>query len=731
MNYRTPVDELYADDPMVANVIKAKYLDKGETSIAEVWERVAYAIASIEDDPQQYIGKFYDMMHGYKFIPGGRILHGAGRSGDGRKPTLSNCYVVPITEDSLEGIYQFVYESALVYRSGGGVGTDLSILRPKGSPVNASVDESPGCTAFMDLFSQSTDTVSQAGRRGALMLTLDVSHPDIEDFIAIKDDPDKSNVNHANISVKVSDAFMHAVVNDKTFDLQWGETVYRTVNARDLWDKIIAHAHASAEPGIIFWDTMKKGHRAEASAPLLSTNPCGEQPLPAYTACNLGSFNLNVLCAEAQKQLDDRERIILHIMAQIRDMMPIVVRFMDDVIDYNHERHALDIIRGKVSRDRRIGIGFTGMADMFIRLGVEYGSKESISIMHDIMYSMQYNAYHASVDLAIERGPFPDFDISIYNTNGLPDDLQEDIRTHGIRNATLLTLPPVGSGSIIAQTSFGIEPIFMTEYTRDVRMGDDVKQFAVAHKVLGELFPNGGPYPDYVVTAHEIDPLKRVEIQAAVQQYIDASISSTINMPSTATIEDVRNIYMEGWKRALKGVTVYRDGVRKGVINKIDHDQKTHPTPRDRPTVTHGITRRVKTGDGKLYVTINEDDQGVCEVFSTIGKSGGAAAAQSEAISRLISLVLRSGVDPMEIVKELEGIAGPKPLWDDGKLILSTPDAIGQTLRAYLEEKGAKMGPAHAHITPGEKCPECGGALSMVEGCMACTHCGWSKCGGA
>jgi ribonucleoside-diphosphate reductase alpha chain len=646
----------------------------------------------------------------------------------------------------------------MVYRTGGGVGTDLSSLRPEGAPVNATIDHSPGATAFMNLFSESTNTVSQAGRRGALMLTLRVDHPDVERFIAIKNDPRKVKVQYANVSVLITHEFMNAVLNDTDFELRWGGQVYRKVKAKELWFKIIKSAHASAEPGIIFWDTMRDYHNVEYANPLSSTNPCGEQPLAAYTACNLGNINLCRLVQEDGK-LDYKE---------LAEVTRTATRFMDNIIDYNMENHALDKIKRAVASDRRIGLGITGLADALALMKIRYDSQQALDEVDRIMKTIRDESYRTSVALAQEKGPFPLFDWEGYSASkfvqNLPRDIQDQIKTHGIRNSTVLTVPPVGTGSIVAQTSSGIEPIFCTSYRRRVKNhdGDTFSEYKVYHPLIKNQFGGDEQLPDYVVTAHQIDPYFRVKMQGVIQKYVDSSISSTVNLPEVVSVETVADIYMTAYKAGLKGITVYREGSREGILQTekfakkqtgeaiaaTSPEEKGSKSPRQRPHVTVGITERVKTGEGYLYVTINEDENGLCEVFTTIGKAGGNAAAQSEAISRLISLALRSGLEPREVVRQLKGISGPTPVWDGrGGQILSTPDAIGKVLERYIEnrERYRTMRglPAEPETTPATAendesypdtqkthttCPECGSNVEHVSGCVVCYNCGWSKC---
>ncbi len=767
--------ETYYPDDLAAHVLTRKYLAPGETGPLELWERVARALSSVEEDADYWFEEFFSILFDFKFVPGGRVMHGAGRDEAARKPTLANCYVIPVTEDSLEGIYHCITESAMVYRTGGGVGTDLSILRPKGAAVNATVAGSPGATSFMNLFSESTNTVSQAGRRGALMLTMRVDHPDIEDFITIKNDSTRRKVQYANISCLITHEFMEAVLNDTDFELRWGGETFRTVRARDLWRKIIENAHASAEPGIIFWDTMREYHNVEYANPLVSTNPCAEQPLAAYTACNLGSINLS-------RFVDDGGTFDY---AELAEVARTATRFLDNVVEYNMENHALDVIKEAVASDRRIGLGITGLADALLKMGVRYDTEDALEIVDKMMETICRAGYQTSIDLAREKGAFPLFSWEGISQSkfiqNLPVDLQEQIQRFGLRNSTVLTVPPVGTGSIVAQSSSGVEPIFCTSYNRRVKQddGETFTEYKVYHPLIREMFGDDEELPDHVVTAHDIDPYFRVRMQGVIQRWVDSSISSTVNLPNEVAVETVADIYIRAYKAGLKGITVYREGSREGILVT---DQKQAPAaaetpapeepaareisggaaangsvtrlkPRPRPPITAGMTEKIRTGDGSLFVTVNEDATGLCEVFASLGKAGGSAAAQSEAMCRLISLALRSGIDPATIVHQLKGISGPNPVWDNGELILSAPDAIGRALERYLERRGdADGGPGGNGTAPVEaivraateseefdgpgamparpmsSCPDCGSPVTHENACVTCKHCGWSRC---
>jgi ribonucleoside-diphosphate reductase alpha chain len=702
-------------------------------------------------------------------------MHGAGR--EDITTTLNNCYVVGIQDDSIKAIYKTIEEEARTYKYGGGCGHDLSILRPSGDEINGTGGQSCGPVGFMNLFSENTNTIAQHGRRGANMQTLRVDHPDIEKFIKIKTG-DINMVKYSNISVLLTHDFMEAVENDADFDLKWNKKVYKTVHARELWDTIINHAHSSAEPGLIFWDTMTDYHNAEYCSPLVSTNPCAEQPLPDGGCCNLGSINL-------ERFVDNESNFKID---EFKETVGIATRFLDNVIDYNLDRHALNSQKENANDDRRVGLGILGLGDMLVRMGIKYDTEDALQTVEQVMQIFRDTAYDTSVELAIEKGAFPKFDWPGYRKSKfikqLPRQIRDKIKNNGIRNSTVLTVPPTGSGAIVARVTSGIEPIFATSYKRRVKKQDSYGQqfdeYKVYHPIIKKLFKTDKDLPDYVTTSHDIDPYFRVKMQGIIQKYIDSSISSTVNLEENIKLETVADIYMTAYKAGLKGITVYREGSREGIL-LTDKKEETDITeqeavasqveasapvkntsvekrPRIRPNTTEGITRRIRTGEGTLYITINQDENGLCEVFTTIGKAGGNAAAQSEAISRLISLALRSGVDPNAIIKQLKGISGPNPTWEDGRLILSTPDAIGKALDDYLSENPDRHGQGKVSdldeggrkttitmATTEEEtehqqnvtdftfknittCPDCGGSVMHESGCVTCPGCGFSKC---
>ncbi len=764
--------EFFEGDELRVRVFLDKYALRDldgrvvERTPVEMWRRVAREIASVERSPElqrEWGERFYWLLQDFKFIPGGRILFGAGQP---RRATLLNCYVIPIKEDSIEGIFEWCKEAARTYSLGGGVGTDISRLRPKGAPVNNAALYSTGSVSFMDLFSMTTGTIGQAGRRGALMITIAVDHPDVEDFIEVKNDPERQKVKYANISVRLTDEFMEAVQKGERFKLRFENEVVgrieREVDARQLWEKLIRNAWASAEPGLLFWDTIKRESTTEYNGMnVITTNPCSEIPLEPYGACCLGNVNLSQFVKgafepDARVDWDQLERALRY-----------AVRFLDNVLDYNADRHPLPPQREASLRSRRIGVGFTGLGDMLVKLNIKYDSDEAVEFVDRLFHRIKHVVYDESVNLAIEKGAFPAFDLEQHLKSPfvqrLDRALLRRIEAHGLRNAALLTVPPVGSGSALAGCSSGIEPIFSLHYVRKSKsLSKD--EFDVYHPLVRQYLrkfnlKSEKELPPVFVTAHEIEPEFRVRMQATIQKHIDHAISSTVNLPEHITPEEVAKIYFLGWKLGCKGITVYREGAREGILlterkakeAKAGEGRRAVRTPRPRPKVVRGKTYRMKTEMGHLYVTINEDDEGLVEVFANLGKSGSSAMAFTEAIGRLISLALRSGVKPTAIIDELSLIRGLRPVvQEDGKVVFSVPDAIAKAMEEYLkggeqlalleEVKGAPgPGPGlkprpggaangHEPRREAELCPSCGGLLIFTNGCYVCGDCGFSEC---
>ena len=653
------LENYYFEDSLGANVLKNKYLAPWESNPWQIWQRQAQAMASVEKtqkSQKEWEKKFFAVLEDFKFVPGGRIMHGAGR--EDIRTTLNNCYVVAVREDSIKAIYDTIINEALTYKYGGGCGHDLSALRPAGDAINGTGGESCGPTGFMNLFSENTNTIAQHGRRGANMQTLRIDHPDIEKFIEIKTG-NVDMVKYSNISVLLTHDFMDAVDNDKEFDLTYNNKVYKTINARTLWNRIIEHAHASAEPGLLFWDTMKDYHNAEYCSPLVSTNPCAEQPLPDGGCCNLGAVNL-------ERFVDENGNFMIN---EFKETVAIGTRFLDNVVDYNINRHALENQKQNATNDRRVGLGILGLGDMLVRMSIKYDSEDALQTVDQIMKIFRDITYETSVELAQEKGSFPNFDWKGYSKSkfikNLPKSIRDKISANGIRNSTLTTVAPTGSGAIVSRVTSGVEPIFATSYKRRVKKNDNYgrsfDEYKVIHPVINQLFGGDEDLPDYVVTSHNIDPYFRVKMQSVIQKYIDSSISSTVNLSENITVDTIADIYMKAYKTGLKGITVYREGSREGILITDKPKEEAAPdktqkietvaaveseatqtqtavtkAPRSRPVLTSGATRRIRTGEGSLYITINEDENGLCEIFTTIGKAGGNAAAQSEAISRLI-----------------------------------------------------------------------------------------------
>ncbi len=730
-----------------------------EKTPRDMWKRVAREIASVEpeDRREKIEAKFNWLLSDFKFVPGGRIMFGAGQP---RNVTLLNCYVIPIKEDSLEGIFDWTKEAARTYSYGGGTGVDISPLRPKGAPVNNSAIRSTGSFSFMDLFSTVTGTIGQAGRRGALMITIRVDHPDIFDFIEAK--KNLSRVNYANLSVRVTDEFMKKVEQDKEFTLQYENEIVgkiqRKVKAKDIWDKLVEAAWESAEPGVIFWDKIKRESTTEyGGMEVLTTNPCSEVPLEPYGCCCLGNVNL------AQFVNDDFTEKASVDWDNLSKAVGLGVRFLDNVLDYNKDKHPLPQQKEASIRSRRIGIGFTGLGDMLIRMGLKYDTEEAVQFVDHLWMRIKNLTYETSTELAEEKGPFPAYIKGKHMNNPfinrLDEEIQDKIRESGLRNAALLTVPPVGSGSVLAGTSSGIEPIFSLSYLRKSQSLNK-NEFRVYHPLVEEYMErfsisDQAELPESFITAHDIDPQMRVRMQAMIQRHIDHSISSTVNLPEDITVDKIKDIYFQAWKDGCKGITVYREGSRPGVLltDKEEKKQKEEKkarrgtlSPRPRPKTARGRTFKMKTEMGSLFVTINEDEEGLVEVFANLGKSGSSLMAFTEAIGRLISLALRSGVKPSSVIDQLKFIKSSRPIMqEDGEVVFSVPDGVARALEKYIKGEQLKLieeEPSKQQIqmeTPdfngrddgGRKkslCPACGGVLVFSGGCYFCRDCGYTKC---
>ena len=706
----------------------------------DMWRRVARELSLPEKDEErrkEWASKFYWLLENYRFVPGGRILFGAGQT---RKATLLNSYFFKIREDSIEAIFDWCKEAARTYSFGGGVGTDISVLRPRGAPVNNSAIYSSGAVSFMELLSTTTGTIGQAGRRGALMITIRVDHPDVMDFNSVKRDLKK--VNYANISVKISDDFMRAVETDEDFDLHFKNEkveVNRTVRARDVWKSLVKGAWQSAEPGVLFWDTIKRDSTTEYNGmEVQGVNPCSEQTLESYGCCCLGSVNLSAFVKDPFTERASIDWDSLTRAAQYG------VRFLDNVLDYNAERHPLPQQKGASLHSRRIGVGITGLGDMLIKLGLKYDDDSTIEFVDQLFERIKNVFYDYSTELAKEKGSFPAFDAEKHLAqpfiSRLDEKVKAKIRAQGIRNAAVTTIPPVGSGSILAGTSSGVEPVFALFYTRRSKSLSE-GEFKVFHPLVKEYMAasgarDEGQVPNYFVTAHQIRPEMRVKMQATIQRHIDTAISSTVNLPEDITPEEVEKIYTLAWKMGCKGITVYREGSREGILETEKVAKKAEP-PRvaaafERPKVMEGRTLKLKLPQGSIYLTANLVEGQIKEVFVTLGKSGADENADAAALGRLISLYLQHGGDIKNVIGTLKGIKGKYVSWDEGTQLQSIPDAIGKaleilTLNHVVKESGF---PTDAkRMGEGGACPDCHeNTLVFENGCYHCNTCGYSKC---
>ncbi len=723
-------------------VLEKRYLKKDKQGqVVEtperMFRRVARAIAQAEliYDPKADVKaveeEFYRLMSDLEFLPNSPTLMNAGRE----LGQLSACFVLPV-DDSMKSIFDAVKYTALIHKSGGGTGFSFSRLRPEGDFVKSTSGVASGPTSFMEVFDKTTDVTKQGGtRRGANMGVLNVDHPDIEKFITAKEDP--TALTNFNISVALTSEFMEAVKAGADYELVNPRTKESTgrLNAKDVFDKIVDMAWKTGDPGIVFIDRINDDNPTPHLGRIESTNPCGEQPLLSYESCNLASINL----AKMMRSTNGTAEMDY---AKLAQTVRTAVRFLDNVIDVN--KFPLEQIEEKTKLTRKIGLGIMGFADMLVRLGVPYDSEEALQVASDIMRFINDEATKASVELGRERGVFPAFEGSVYD---VPDGPR-------VRNATRTTIAPTGTLSMIAGCSSGIEPLFALSYTKTVLDGTP---FVEVNPYFEEAARNGGFYSEELmqrladgahlgdidgvpedikrlfVTAHEITPEWHVKMQAAFQRSTDNAVSKTINFPQEATREDVSRAYRLAYDEGLKGITIYRDRSRDVQVlttgNKVETEESVSRTPRKRSKVTTGVTERVTTGCGYIYVTVNSDERGICEVFSSLGKAGGCASAQLEAICRLISLALRSGVDVASVVKQLRGIRCPSIAWEQGKSILSCADAIASVLEKHISsDDKPKMEDYGLAKNLAGQCPECSNMLVYQEGCYICPACGYTKC---
>jgi ribonucleoside-diphosphate reductase alpha chain len=722
--------------------LKADSQGKPIEAPEQMFRRVAHHIASPEKKygdaghVEKVEEDFYSMMTELKFLPNSPTLMNAGR----RLGQLAACFVLPI-EDSMDGIFDSLKHAALIHKSGGGTGFSFSRLRPKNSRVGTTGGIASGPVSFMKIFNTATEQVKQGGtRRGANMAILRVDHPDVEEFIYCK--KNDSTLNNFNISVAVTDGFMEAVRRNETYDLIDPREKIKTkeLNAAEVYTKLITQAWENGDPGIIFLDRMNRDNPTPELGEIESTNPCGEQPLLPLEACNLGSINL----AKCVTHPDPGEP---HAQAQIdyeglKEVVWNSVRFLDNTISVS--KYPLPEIDNMVKGNRKIGLGVMGFADMLYQLMIPYNSEQAIGIAEEVMRFIQEESHAASRHLAEERGVFGNFSKSIF----------KDKKGCAYRNATTTTIAPTGTLSIIAGCSSGIEPLFALSFIRRV-MDDDrlpevnpyfeqvAKQKGFFSRDLMEEIALKGSIrdmadlPDQIrevfVTSHDVSPEWHIRMQAAFQKYTDNAVSKTVNLPHDSTVEDVRKVYNLAYELGCKGVTIYRDGSKENQVLSFSKKEKETDrfltAVRERPETLDGFTTKMVTGLGTLYVTVTEYDGRPFEVFATIGKSGGSTTAKTEAIGRLVSLALRSGVDVEKIIEQLKGIGGAYPVFQNGGLVLSIPDAISRVLEMrYMQKKSPKKGKPKNTLL-GETCPECGETISFEEGCMTCHFCGFTKCG--
>ena len=763
-------------------VLEKRYLAKDENgnlieTPEQMFRRVAKTVASADAD---YVDKnelveieerFYKLMTELYFLPNSPTLMNAGRP----LGQLSACFVLPI-EDSMEGIFDSVKNAALIHKSGGGTGFSFSRLRPKGSSVNSTGGVASGPVSFMKVFNAATEAVKQGGtRRGANMGILRVDHPDILEFITCKQNND--DITNFNISVGVTEAFMEAVELGTDYDLIDPKTKTKTgsLSARKVFDMIVEMAWKNGEPGIIFLDRLNRDNVTPELGEIESTNPCGEQPLLPYESCNLGSINLSRMVKQTEKGYEvDYEKL--------REVVHTSVHFLDNVIDVN--RYPLPEIKEMTLGTRKIGLGIMGWADMLLKLGIKYDSEEAIQLAEEVMSFIRQQAREKSKEIAKIKGVFPYYDKSIYKSKRIR-----------IRNATTTTIAPTGTLSIIASVSSGIEPLFAISFIKNVMDNDELVEtnpiFEAVSKERGfyserlmkEIARKGGlrdieevprDIRELFVTAHDISPQWHVKMQAAFQKYTDNAVSKTVNLRNDATTDDVREVFITAYKTGCKGVTIYRDGSRdmqvlnigkvkgKGESAASQGSGEPKIVPRPRPDITNGFTEKVRTGCGNLYITVNYDDQGICEVFTNTGRAGGCPS-QSEATSRLVSIALRSGIAAESIIEQLKGILCASTIRQRDMKVLSCPDAIGRLIEKVMNHQNGNgdnikkdeadvlggvvqrptarlVGSVDVLTAGGDQskrsyrsadnlCPDCGEPMEHEGGCKICKKCGYSKCG--
>ena len=758
-----------------------KYRYKGrdgevfDKTISETWRRVAGALAAPEKDPELWTERFYRAMEDFKFLPAGRIIAGAGT---GRNVTLFNCFVMGTIPDDMSGIFEHLKEAALTMQQGGGIGYDFSTLRPKGALVRGVGADASGPLSFMDVWDAMCRTIMSAGsRRGAMMATMRCDHPDIEQFIAAKQEAGRLRM--FNLSVLVTDDFMQAVKQDAPWELAFDGVCYKTVPARELWEGIMRATFAWAEPGVIFIDRIRRLDNLNYCETISATNPCGEQPLPPYGACLLGSINLAPLVREP---FTDNAALD---MAALEDLVPVAVRMMDNVTDVS--RFALEAQAREAKAKRRIGLGVTGLADALIMCRVRYGGERAVKLAEQWTGAIQRAAYLASTELAAEKGAFPLYDSGPYLAGRHIETLDEDVRAaigkHGIRNGCLTSIAPTGTISLFADNvTSGIEPVFSYTYTRNVLMPDGSRQAEevsdYAYRLYRRQFGESAQLPDYFVDAQHLQPADHLAMQAAVQKYIDSSISKTINCPVDIAFDVFKDVYLKAYELGCKGCTTYRPNEITGAVLELSGDEagddsqselaletpQARPEdafeaggvvymtqPLERPEELAGQTYKLRwpESDHAIYITLNDIIQDgrrrPFEVF--INSKNMEHYAWTVALTRMISAVFRRGGDVSFVVEELKAVFDPRGgQWMEGRYVPSLLAAIGEVIERHMietgflptpkerregviEEKRQVMATGNGAGPFMRQCPKCAqAALIRQEDCDICTSCGYSKC---
>ncbi|MTH78009.1 adenosylcobalamin-dependent ribonucleoside-diphosphate reductase [Paracoccus aestuariivivens] len=726
-----------------------------DVTVQDTWRRIAKDLARVEADPAAWEDRFYAALEGFKFLPAGRIIAGAGT---GRDVTLFNCFVMGTIPDSMAGIFDMLKEAALTMQQGGGIGYDFSTLRPKGAPVMGVAADASGPLTFMDVWDSMCRTIMSAGsRRGAMMATMRCDHPDIEEFITAKQDSKRLRM--FNLSVLITDPFMDAVKADADWPLVFGGKTFRTVKALDLWNRIMQSTYGYAEPGVIFIDRINKANNLGYCETISATNPCGEQPLPPYGACLLGSVNLARLVINPFTEKAELDANALD------ELVRTSVRMMDNVVDAS--KFPLPQQEAEAHAKRRIGLGVTGLADALLMLGLRYGAEDAVRQTRVWMKAIARSAYLASVDLAKEKGAFPLFDAKKYLKSGFMQKMDKDVRDaiaqHGIRNALLTSIAPTGTISLYAgNVSSGIEPVFAYAYTRKVlqkdgsRTEEEVVDYAV--QMWRDLYGDAA-LPDYFVNAQTLAPKDHVAMQAAAQEWVDSSISKTINCPEDISFEDFKDVYMAAWDLGCKGCTTYRPNDVTGSVLSVEPEKKTEPAPAPAPVaaaqpapplardeVLQGETYKLKWPDSQhaIYVTVNDtmDADGTRRPFEVfINSKNMEHFAWTVALTRMISAVFRRGGDVAFVVEELKAVFDPRGgSWMKGKYVPSILAAIGNILEQHMTAIGfiadrsaiaqEVVDAPLASKPKGQACPSCG-EFSVIheDGCEKCTSCLWSRCG--